>query len=154
MDFLFKDGNVNIISDKKNISLEKDQIILDELSIDSAWEYEKWGFLMYVKEVDMVRYYYFRVEWYWVAYIPVIPQWEMDSKILDFFGQLDILVAPFSISEKKLLEQIEPRMLVTFSEKANDLVWLFGAESYRGDSYKLKSQDISSEKTALIILER
>ncbi len=41
--------------------------------------------------------------------------------IFDFFGQLDVLVAPFSKAEQKFLEQIEPKMLVTFAPTGSDL---------------------------------
>lgn len=151
MDFNYKDWNITISSDKKNIILEKNKIILDELEIDTAWEYEKSGFLMYVREFENILYFYFRVEGNWLAYIPSIPK-EIDSKILDLFGNLDILIAPFAKSEQKLIESIEPRMMISFAENSSDLVSIFGEAISDSSSYKLKSSDISLDKTALIIL--
>lgn len=151
MDFNYKDWNITISSDKKNIILEKNKIILDELEIDTAWEYEKSGFLMYVREFENILYFYFRVEGNWLAYIPLIPK-EIDSKILDLFGNLDILIAPFSKSEQKLIESIEPRMMISFADNSSDLVSIFGEAISDSSSYKLKSSDISLDKTALVIL--
>ncbi len=108
---------------------------------------------MYVRESAGIFYYLFRAEGNWVAYIPSIPT-EIESKILDFFGQLDILVAPFSKSEQKFLEQIEPKMLISFAPNAPDLISALGDAIAHSTSYKLKTQDISSEKTSLVILNK
>lgn len=152
MEFTYKDGEIIISSDKKNIILRSESVSLDELNIECAGEYEKSGFLMYVRESNNIRYYYFRVEGNWIGYIPEVPT-EIESKILDFFGQLDILVAPFSKSEQKFLEQIEPKLLITSAENASDLSSVFGQEITSGTNYKLRSQDISQEKTAFVILQ-
>lgn len=152
MDFTYKDWRVIISSDKKNIILDKNFVDLDGILIDMPGEYEKSWFLMYVKKSDNIMYFHFRVEWNWIAYIPEIPK-DIDSKILDFFGQLDILIAPFSKSEQKLIENIEPRMIVSFSEKSSDLIPLLGEPVSNSNSYKLKMQDISVDKTSLVILQ-
>lgn len=120
MEFSYKNNEITVISDKKHIILAEKKIVLDGLDIECAGEYEKSGFLLYARESAGIFYYLFRAEDQWIAYIPSIPQ-EIDAKILDFFGQLDILVAPFAKSEQKFLEQIEPKMLVSFSPQASDL---------------------------------
>lgn len=151
MEFIRKDNQVIISSEKKEIILGSENITLDTLFIDTPGEYEKGGFLMYVREDEAIRYYHFRVEGYWIGYISGIPT-EIPAQILDFLGQLDILVAPFGKTEQKFLEQIEPKMLVSFSDSAADLVQLLGTEVSSGTNYKLKAQDISTEKTSLVIL--
>lgn len=151
MEFSFKNNIVTISSDKKSIILENNTVTLDGFLVDVAGEYEKSGFLLYSREHDGIKYFHFRVEGYWLAYISLIPS-EIPASILDFFGQLDILIAPFSKSEQKFLEQIEPKMLISTKDTASDLVQILGMEVSSGDSYKLKSQDISSEKTTLVIL--
>lgn len=152
MEFLYKNNTITISSEKKNIVLSDNHVDLDGLQIECAGEYEKSGFLMYVREDQKIHYYMFRVEGFWIGYIPEIPT-EIDAKIFDFFGQLDVLVAPFSKTEQKFLEQIEPKMLVTFAPTGSDLVAVLGAEIASGNNYKLKNQDISQDKTSLVILQ-
>lgn len=97
---------------------------LDGLLIECAGEYEKSGFLMYVREFENVRYFSFRVEGYWVGFISDIPT-QIPSDILDFLGQIDILVVPFSKSEQIFIEQIEPKIIISFSPLASDLIPVF-----------------------------
>lgn len=54
--------------------------------------------------------------------------------------------------QKKFIEQIEPRILVSFGDVALELSSIFGPEISSGNSYKLKATDISQDKTALVIL--
>lgn len=151
MEFNRKNNIITIISEKKNIVLDTEKLILDELEIDCAGEYEKSGFLLYVRTNEGLNFYHFRVEGFWIGFIPAIPA-NLPAEIAEFFGQLDILVAPFSKSEKNFIEQIEPKMLISFSDFAADLTQILGTEISSGNSYKPKSQDISSEKTSLVIL--
>lgn len=151
MEFIFKDKAISLNSEKKNISFHHENVNLDGLLIDSAGEYEKSGFLMYAREKDGIRYFSFRVEGFWIGYISEVPT-EIPAEIIDFFGQLDVLVAPFGKNEQRFVEQIEPKILVSFAETAMDLSPIFGPEIASGNSYKLKSADISQEKTSLVIL--
>lgn len=152
MDITYNSQNIEIFSEKKKILLSPENIILDELLIDCPGEYEKWGFLLYAREHNEILYYHFRVEGNWIAYIPQTPSTEIDSQILEFFWQIDILIAPFSKTEQKYLEQIEPKMLVSFKENAADLTPILGEPLVVSSSYRLKSQDISSDKTSFAIL--
>lgn len=49
---------------------------------------------MYVREHEGIRYFSFRVEGFWIGYISGIPN-EIPAEIIDFLGQLDILLSPF-----------------------------------------------------------
>lgn len=151
MEFTFKNKNITISSEKKNIVLGAESVILDEFVVDVAGEYEKSGFLLYARTSQEITYYHFRAEGLWIGYIPTIPA-EIEASIAEFFGQLDILVAPFSKNEKKFLDQIEPKMLVTFSENGADLASVLGEAISSGNNYKLKVSDISTEKTSLVLL--
>ena len=151
MEFSLNNTTVSVLSEKKVISLDPTHITLDNLVIDCPGEYEKSGILMYVRQHDGIMYAYFRVEGYWLGFISSVPQ-EIPADILDFFGQLDILVAPFAKSEQKFIEQIEPKMLVSFAESSSDLVQILGNELNTDGSYKLKAQDITSDKTSFVRL--
>lgn len=85
MEFIIKNNTPTIISDKKEISLEADKVVLDGLSIELPGEYEKSGCLMYAFSKNDEKLYHFRVEGYWVAYIPTIIN-DISTDALDFLG--------------------------------------------------------------------
>ena len=154
MEFILKTPRELLIhSLKKEIVLEDNIITLDGLMIDSAGEYEKGGILMYVREYEWLRYFYFRTEGKWLGYIPALPL-EFDPDTLDFFGQLDVLVAPIGKKDHKLLDVIEPRLLVSFGEVACELPQTLGYSCEPMDSYKFKESDLSEEKMWLVVLSK
>lgn len=152
MEFLVQNGAINIVSDKKNTILDNEKVSIDEMVIDCAGEYEKSGILLYVNKWDNQWMYYFRIEGYWIGYIPDFLT-EIDSEKLKFFGQLDILIMPTAKASHKLIEQIDPKMLITYGEKASEVPALFGENYEPVEKYKLKAGDISVEKTACIVLD-
>lgn len=151
MEFSLKNDGVIVTSEKKTIELMPSYVSVDGLSITSAGEYEKSGFLLYAYENEY-RYYTLRAEGMWIGFMPEIPE-NLDTKVLDFFGQLDILVSPISKGQQKILEQLEPRMLISYSDMASELASILWVELSIQTAYKLRIQDIDSEKTFLIILQ-
>lgn len=83
MDFLYKNARISLESEKRTIELQDQSIVLDGMTIDMAGEYEKSGCLMYVWQKDDVRLYHFRVEGYWIAYIPTLLA-DISPEALDF----------------------------------------------------------------------
>lgn len=108
---------------------------------------------MYVREHDGLRYFYFRAENKWLAYIPVLPE-EFDAETLDFFGQIDIMIAPIGKKDHKCIDIIEPRLLVSYGELACELPQILGYACTPNDSYKFKESDLTEEKMGLIILSK
>lgn len=62
MDFTFKDNTVTLDSEKKEIILSPDSVMLDTLTIEIPGEYEKSGCLMYAFERNDEKLYHFRTE--------------------------------------------------------------------------------------------
>lgn len=151
MDIQYTPQAITLISEKKEIILQNDAIILDGFLVDVPGEYEKGGFLLYVREYEGIRLAHFRVEGYWCGYMSDIPE-SMSGDMLDFFGQLDILFAPIEKKHQSLLEQIEPRLLVSYGGGACEMPQVLGVSCEVVSQYRLKSGDISSEKTGLVIL--
>lgn len=152
MEFTVQDNTIHIVSHKKHIVLDSENVLLDEMKIDCAWEYEKSGFLLYVRKWEQEYIFHFRIEGYWIGYIPAHLT-EIDSEKLSFLGQLDILLMPAGKDSQKVIEQIDPKMIITYGEKSGEVPALFG-ESYEPvQKYKLKSWDISAEKTTCITLD-
>ncbi len=151
MDFQYSGGAIEITTDKKKIVLSADRAELDGLEIDCAGEYEKSGFLLYVREYEGYRYYHFRVEGYWLGYMPVLPE-EMDGDSVDFFGQLDILIAPVGKKNQKPLNLLEPRLLIAYGEAACELPQTLGYSCEVSNSYRFRAGDLSDDKMALVVL--
>ena len=151
MDFFLKNTLLSLESDKKVIELSNPTLTLDGMSIEMAGEYEKWGFLLYVMTENEVNYYHFRVEGYWIAYIPRIIH-EISSDILEFLGNIDVLVMPGAKSMQGVLEKIEPRLLVTYGEGAHEIATTLGNIEPAVTKYRLKEADLSNEKAGCVVM--
>jgi hypothetical protein len=151
MDFLFKKNHVVIESEKKTIELNTDNVDLDGLPIDVAGEYEKSGFLAYGHEQEWRRIYQIRVEGETIGYISHLTA-DLSTEELEFFGDLDILVAPTAKSSLPLLEKIEPRMLITYGETAHELATALWVSEFPVTKYKVKEADMSLEKMGVLLM--
>ncbi|MDD2693487.1 MAG: hypothetical protein PHY14_00975 [Candidatus Gracilibacteria bacterium] len=151
MEFLYKNNALTIESDKKIIEIASSSLVLDGMSVDIPGEYEKGGFLLYVHAENGVNYYHFRVEGYWIAYIPALVT-EISGDILEFLGNVDVLVMPGAKSMQVVLEKIEPRLLVTYGELAHEIAVALGSSEPAVTKYKLKEADLSSEKTGCVVM--
>lgn len=150
MEFTFKDNKITISSDKKEILLMPEIVVLDGLDIALPGEYEKSGCLMYAWRKNDEKLYHFRTEGYWIAYIPTLLA-DISPEALDFLGSVDILVMPGAKSMQWVLEKVEPRMIVTYGESAHEIATPLGAIEVIS-KYKLKEADLSSEKTGCVVL--
>jgi hypothetical protein len=150
MDFRFQNNTVTIDSDKKEILLTPETVILDGLDIELPGEYEKSGCLMYAWQKDEEKLYHFRTEGYWIAYIPTLLS-DISPEALDFLGSVDVLVMPGAKSMQAILEKVEPRMIVTYGESAHEIATPLGTIEVV-TKYRLKEADLSSEKTGCVVL--
>lgn len=98
-----------------------------------------------------MSYYHFRVEGYWIVYIPTLIT-DISGDILEFLGNVDILVMPGARSIHALLEKIEPRLLITYGDTANEIAQVLGVTEPPVTKYKVKEADLSSEKTGCIVM--
>jgi hypothetical protein len=152
MDFTLKNNAVIIDSEKKEISLSPEAVILDTLLIEFPGEYEKSSILMYSFARNDEQLYHFRTEGYWIAYIPTLLS-DISPEGLDFLGSIDILVMPGAKSMQPVVEKVEPRLLVTYGDTAQEIGHVLGlADTTPLAKYRLKETDLSSEKTGCVIL--
>lgn len=93
MEFSLKDSTITLSSEKKEILLTPETVVLDGLDIAVAGEYEKSGCLMYSWHKNDEKLYHFRTEGYWIAYIPTLLS-DISPEALDFLGSVDVLVMP------------------------------------------------------------
>lgn len=152
MEFTLKNNTVTIDSEKKEISLSPESVILDTLPIELPGEYEKSGCLMYAFSRNDEKLYHFKTEGYWVAYIPTLLA-DISPEALDFLGSIDVLVMPGAKSMQPVVEKVEPRLLVTYGDTAQEIGHVLGlADTTPLAKYKMKEADLSSEKTGCVIL--
>lgn len=150
MEFTIKNSTIIISSDKKEILLTPETVVLDGLDIALPGEYEKSGCLMYAWHKNDEKLYHFRTEGYWIAYIPTLLA-DISPEALDFLGSVDVLVTPGAKSMQTVLEKVEPRMIVTYGESAHEIATPLGVIEVIS-KYKLKEADLSSEKTGCVVL--
>ena len=98
-----------------------------------------------------MNYYHFRVEGYWVVYIPTLVT-DISGDILEFLGNVDILVMPGARSMHAVLEKIEPRLLVTYGDSAHEIALVLGVPEPAVTKYRVKEADLSSEKTGCVVM--
>lgn len=150
MEFTIKNSTITISSDKKEILLTPETVVLDGLDIALPGEYEKSGCLMYAWHKNDEKLYHFRTEGYWIAYVPTLLA-DISPEALDFLGSVDVLVMPGAKSMQTVLEKVEPRMIVTYGESAHEIATPLGTIEVV-TKYKLKEADLSSEKTGCVVL--
>ncbi len=151
MEFFYKNNTLSIESEKKSIVFLPDSIMLDSLSLEMPWEYEKWGFLVYVYENKGILIYQLRIEGYSVWYIPNILD-DLSPEWLTFLWDLDILIMPTSKVSIPLIEKIESRMIVTYGESAHELATHMGITEFPLQKYRLKEADLVPEKTGCVVM--
>ena len=151
MEFIYKNNSVIVLSDKKEISLSPEKVVLDGLHIELPGEYEKSGCLLYAFSKNDEKLYHFRTEWYWVAYIPELMA-DISTEALDFLGGVDILVMPGAKSMQPTLEKVEPELLVTYGESAHEIALVLGTTGEVIAKYKLKDADLSMDKTSCVVI--
>jgi hypothetical protein len=151
MDFSYKNSILTITSDKKEIILTSDTITLDGLPIYLPGEYEKSSILMYAFAKNDEKLYHFRIEGYWIAYIPTLLA-DISTESLDFLGGIDILVMPGAKIAQPVIEKVEPGLLITYGEWAGELALVLGTVGDILPKYRFKDADLSTEKTNCVIM--
>ena len=151
MDFSYKNSIITISSDKKEIVLSSESVVLDGLAIELPGEYEKSSILMYSFHKNDERLYHFRTEGYWIAYIPEILT-DISTEALDFLGGIDILIMPGAKSMQSTLEKVEPGLLITYGESAHEIALALWSVGEIVSKYKMKEADLSTEKTTCVVM--
>lgn len=151
MDFSYKNSTITISSDKKEITLAPDSVVLDGLSIELPGEYEKSSILMYAFHKNDEKLYHFRTEGYWIAYIPTLLT-DISTEALDFLGGIDILIMPGAKSMHEVVEKVEPGLLITYGELAHEIAMSLGSTNEPTGKYRFKDADLSTEKTTCVVM--
>lgn len=151
MDFLYRSNTLTIESDKKTIEFLPQSVLLDGLTLEMSWEYEKWGFLAYAHEDNESLIFQITIEGYHVGYIPSLMT-DISTASLDFLGDLDILIMPTGKGSAGVIDKIEPRLIVTYGETAHELATHLGISELPLVKYRFKEADLSLEKAGCVVM--
>lgn len=152
MDIISRNNQIVITSDKKEIIFEgPTSIVLDGLIIDFFGEYEKSGFLATFHEVEGKNLFTLRVEGKNIAFVPT-DTLEITEKVVNFLGNIDILILPGDKNTTKIFENIEARMVVPYGEETPLFLSSLGQNIEMVDKYKTKESDFEGESTVFVRL--
>ncbi|MDD5197696.1 MAG: hypothetical protein PHN60_02445 [Candidatus Gracilibacteria bacterium] len=150
MDITSRNNQIVITSDKKEIIFQSpSSILLDGMMIDFHGEYEKSGFLATFHEVEGKSLFTLRVEGKNIAYVPT-DTLEVTEKVVDFLGNIDILILPGDKSATKIFENLEARMVVPYGEETPIFLSSLGQNIEMVEKYKTKESDFEGEATVFV----
>lgn len=151
MDFFYKNNTVTIESDKKVIEFLPWSVILDGLTLEMPWEYEKWGFLAYAQEENEALVFQIMIEGYHIWFIPSFMP-DLSSATLDFLWDIDVLILFAKKESTVIIEKIEPRLVIAYWENAHDLAIHMWVSEPATQKYRLKEADLSLDKAWCIVM--
>jgi hypothetical protein len=150
MDITSRNNQIVITSDKKEIIFgTPTSITLDTMVIDFPGEYEKSGFLATHHEIQGVSLFTLRVEGKNVAYVPT-DTLEITEKVVDFLGNIDVLILPGDKNATKIFENLEARMVVPYGEETPIFLSSLGQNIDMVDKFKTKESDFEAEGAVFV----
>lgn len=150
MDITSRNNRIVITSDKKEIIFQSPtSIVLDGMIIDFFGEYEKSGFMATFHEVEGKPLFTFRAEGKNIAYVPT-DTLEITEKVVDFLGNIDILILPGDKNATKIFENLEARMVVPYGEETPLFLSSLGQNIEMVEKYKTKESDFEGEATVFV----
>ncbi len=153
LDIKYKKSDLIIADwDKNEVSFntETNQTLLDGFDITHAWEYEKSGILVEVKEYLWNFYYNFLIEKKRLIIISN-DNFELKEEILSFFWDVDVLIIVWSRESAKVFESIEAKLVIPYGEWKDLFLHTLGQNTEEVNSYKVK-WDFSLDSTEFINL--
>lgn len=149
MEITTRNGNILVTSDKKEIEFLPAAINLDGMMIDFPGEYEKSGFLVSHEEIQEKPLFTLRVEGKNIAYVPT-DTLEITEEIVDFFGNIDILILKGDKAATKIFENLETYIVLPYGSEKNVFLSSLGQNIEAIDKYKTKEGDFESEGTIFL----
>lgn len=140
-------------STKKQIrfNIETKNVLLDSYDVSSSWEYEKSEILLEVKKYKDNLYYNFLIDG---KHLVIISEdnFEIKEEIMDFFGDVDILIILWTKNATKIFENIEAKIVVPYWEAKDIFLQTLGQHSEEIETYKQK-WELPFDRTEFINLK-
>ncbi len=100
-------------------------------------------------EVEGTPLFVLRIEGKNIAYISTNTL-EITEKVIDFFGNIDILILPGDKNATKIFENLEARMVVPYGEESPIFLSSLGQNIEIMEKYKTKESDFETESTIFV----
>jgi len=142
LDIFYKNNDLVIVdSNKKEIRFdyENNKMQLDGYDVTFPWEYEKSAILLEVKEYNNSLFYNFLIDGKHLVIIPD-DSFEIKEDILEFFGDVDILIIKWSAASAKIFENIESKIVIPYGEAKDIFLNTLWQHIEELDSYKQKGE--------------
>lgn len=114
-----------INSDKKLVTFDASNVLIDGLLIEMPGEYEKSGILAHTIQVGDSLLTELQVERKSIGYIPASIT-DATEDLVGFFGDLDLLLIAGSKDDVKIFESIESRAVLPYSEMKDSFLTALG----------------------------
>lgn len=139
-------------SDNKVIVVDtvNKKVSIDDFGIDYPWEYEKSWILSEVFEYEQKLFYSIHNEQKLIMVIFDEVN-EIKEELLEFFGDVDVLLVAWTKNMQKLIENIETRVVIPFGEGKDVLLNTLWQHKEEISSFKLK-QEMWEENTEYVNL--
>ncbi len=154
LEFFYRWNHLVIVNDdKKEISFlpEEKTVLLDWFDINFPWEYEKSEILLEVMEKWENLFYKFNVEKLTVV-ILTSDSFELEET-LSFFGDVDILILPWTKNAVKIYENIEAKLVLPYGEEKDIFFNTLAQHKEAVKSFKLKGE-LAGDITEFVNLEK
>lgn len=113
------------------------EVWLDNLDVNFPWEYEKAEMLLEVKEFESELIYKFYVEGYNIV-IVTKESFDTIENILSFFGDVDLLILPWTKNAIKLYENIEAKIVLPYGEGKDVFLNSLGQHKEEVQNFRIK----------------
>ena len=152
MEFSLKDGRVLAAnSDKVEIFFSEKGLSIAGYGIDFPGEYERSGVLVEVLEFQGALAFHLKSEGVTMAWLDH-EKFEASKDLVDFLGDVDVLVVRGSKESAKAAEGIDARVVVPYGPGAQPFLAALGQNLEAAAKYKLKEADLSADVTKYVSL--
>jgi len=123
-----------------NFNTKTNEVFVEDFSISYPWEYEKSWILVETKNYNWDLFYNFLVDKKRLVIITT-DQIELKEEILEFFGDVDVLIILWTKESTKIFENIEAKLVIPYWESKDIFLhnlWQNNIEEV--SSYKIKNE--------------
>ena len=138
----YKDKDLIIVDPEKKeviFNTENNEVLLDGFNISYPGEYEKSGILVETKQYWENLFYNFLIDKKRLIIVNN-DKFELKEEILEFFGDVDVLIIVGSKDAAKLFESIEAKLVIPYWEGKDIFLNTLWQNIEEVSSYKIKNE--------------
>lgn len=140
MEIFYKKNQLIIQNTSKKevvFDIDSKEVFIDSFSISAQWEYEKWEILAVVKKHNDSLFYNIHLDWYKIVIVPT-DVFDFSEEFLSFFGDIDLLILPWSKNSIKIYENLEAKIVLPFWEWKDIFLNSISHNKEEVENYKIR----------------